>query len=201
MHGMSPKHIHNKSTASFNCVLLDLCSRILWSSIKPRDSKRNRVQFVPYWIFFRKRCTRCNNVYELRSWLHRHGRWRLHNMPGRLVGPERDDGMRPLLPRHLLFRRRLLLHALSRRHLRQLCWLDLVRLHRPVRLHGGVPARHGLPSASRAHHRPLLRLLGCACSPRLARRAAVAGREPVQPTERRPHHCAARHVPAARRDL
>jgi len=101
-------------------------------------------------------------------------------------------------PWHLLFRRRLLLHALPRRHLWQLRGLDLIRLHRPVRLHGGLSPWYGLPAA---HHRPLVRLLGRACSPLLARRAPVAGREPVQPAARRPCHCTARRVPAARRDL
>ena len=51
----------------------------------------------------------------------------------------------------------------------------------PVRLHGSLPARHGLPAA---HHRPLVRLLACARSPLLAWRAPVAGREPFQPTAR-----------------
>lgn len=140
-------------------------------------------------------------VHKLRSWFHRHGRWRLHNLPGRLVGPNWDDGMRPLLPRHVLACRRGCLHSLPFRRLRQLRGPHLCRLLRRVQPGLGLPHGHGLSSSARTHLGPLLRLHGRARLPSFAGPAALAGCAPGQPAEGRPHYLDARRVPAARRQL
>ena len=76
-------------------------------------------------------------------------------------------------------------------------WPGFIHLHQHVHIHDGLPAGHSLPATSRAHHGPLLRLRGRTRNPYHTRLAPVAGRTPIQSTARRPHHCAARYVPAA----
>ena len=50
-----------------------------------------------------------------------------------------------------------------------------------MRIHNGLPAGHGLPATSRAHHGPLLRLRGRTRNPYHTRLALVAGRHPSNP--------------------